>query len=373
MLYLKDMTTIVFFLPLLLIFTIFAVYGERKISAFIQDRYGPMEVGKYGWYQTVADLLKLLQKEDIVAKNTSKILFLIAPVVIFVAIFAGFSVLPITSSWSGSFTETGVYFLIAIVSLDVVGIIMAGWGANSKYTLLGALRSVAQIISYEVPVTLSIMCVIIITQSLNLQEITYQQGILINEFAGLENVKNYLFGISAMGIDVTNWGGFFSWNIVRAPVLIPVFLIYFIGTLAQSNRAPFDLPEEESELVGGFMTEYSGFRWAILMLSEYGMMLLVAILGVVLFFGGWNTILPNIGAVTFADWTTGAAGSITGNMWSIFWLLTKAIFWVVVQIWVRWTFPRLRIDQLMNLSWKYLTPFALVLIFMTSFWRLLMI
>ena len=150
------MTTIVFFLPLLIGYTIFAVYGERKISAFIQDRYGPMEVGKYGWYQTVADLLKLVQKEDIVSHNANRRLFLIAPIIIFVAIFSGFAVIPISSGWTGSITENGVYFLLAIISLDVIGIIMVGWGANSKYTLLGAIRSIAQIISYEIPVALTV-------------------------------------------------------------------------------------------------------------------------------------------------------------------------------------------------------------------------
>ncbi|MDH5365999.1 MAG: NADH-quinone oxidoreductase subunit H [Cyclobacteriaceae bacterium] len=367
------MSTIIFFLPFILIYTIFAVYGERKISAFIQDRYGPMEVGKYGWYQTVADLLKLIQKEDIVPKKASKKLFLIAPVIIFTSIFCGFVVLPITSSWEGTLTQNGVYFLLAIVSLDVVGILMAGWGANSKYSLLGALRSVAQIISYEIPVTLSVLCVIMISQSLNLQEISYQQGILINAFPDMENVKNYLFGISALNIDVTNWGGVFTWNIFRAPVLIPVFIIYFISTLAESNRAPFDLPEAESELVAGFHTEYSGFRWAIIMLSEYGMMLLVALLGVILFLGSWNTPLPNIGNIMLANWTTGEPETIAGNLWSVFWLLSKALMWIAVQMWVRWTYPRLRIDQLMSLSWKYLTPFAMFLIFVSGLWRLLMI
>ncbi|MDH5474825.1 MAG: NADH-quinone oxidoreductase subunit H [Cyclobacteriaceae bacterium] len=367
------MSTLVFFLPFLLMYTVFAVYAERKISAFIQDRYGPMEVGKYGWYQTVADLLKLIQKEDIIPKNANKTLFMLAPIVIFTAIFCGFAILPLTSSWVGSLSQNGVYFLIAIVSLDVVGILMAGWGANSKYSLLGSLRAVAQIISYEIPVTLSVLCVVMISQSLSLQEISYQQSVLINVFPDLESTKNFLFGIKTMAIDVTAWGGFFTWNIFRAPVLIPVAVIYFISTLAESNRAPFDLPEAESELVAGFHTEYSGFRWAIIMLSEYGMMLLVAILGVILFFGSWNTPLPNIGNITLANWTTGQPGTIIGNLWSILWLISKAMLWVMAQMWVRWTYPRLRIDQLMNLSWKYLTPFAIFLIFMSGLWRLLMI
>ena len=360
------MTTLVFFLPALLLYTIFAVYAERKISAFIQDRYGPMEVGKYGIIQTVADLLKLIQKEDIVPIKASRILFLIAPIIIFAAVFGGFAVLPVSAYWMGSLTENGVYLLLAIVSLDVIGILMAGWGANSKYTLLGALRSVAQIVSYEIPVTLTVLCVVMISQSLDLQEISYQQSTLVNNYSGLENWTNYLFGIKYFDVETTSIGGFLTWNIFRAPILIPVFIIFFIGTLAESNRAPFDLPEAESELVAGFHTEYSGFRWAIIMLSEYGMMLLVALLGSVLFLGSWNTPLPNFGSIALADWTT-------GPIWGIVWLMGKAVLWVSVQMWVRWTFPRLRIDQLMNLSWKYLTPAAIFLIFVTGFWRLLMI
>ena len=368
------MTTILFFLPFLLVYTVFAVYSERKISAFIQDRYGPMEVGKYGILQTVADLLKLIQKEDIVLKAADRKLFLLAPIVIFVAIFAGFSVLPVTSSWAGAGVEAGVFLLLAVVSLDIIGIIMAGWGANSKYSLLGAMRAVAQIISYEIPVGLAVLCVVVITQSLDLQAISYQQGILTNSYSGLGNEVNYLFGLSSLGIDVTNVGGILTWNILRAPVLIPVFIIYFIATLAECNRAPFDLPEAESELVAGFHTEYSGFRWAVVMLSEYGMMLLVSFLGVILFLGSWNTPLPNIGeSVLLANWTTGTPGTWAGNFWSASWLISKTLIMVGIQMWVRWAFPRLRIDQLMNLSWKYLTPAAILFILLSGIWRLLMI
>lgn len=333
-----------------------------------------MEVGKYGLIQTVADLLKLIQKEDVVLKAADRKLFVVAPIVIFVSVFAGFSVLPVTSSWAGAGVEAGVFLLLAVVSLDVIGIIMAGWGANSKYSLLGAMRAVAQIISYEIPVGLTVLSVVVITQSLDLQAISYQQGILVNQYAGLGNEVNYLFGIKALGVDVSNWGGIFTWNILRAPVLIPVFVVFFIATLAECNRAPFDLPEAESELVAGFHTEYSGFRWAIIMLSEYGMMLLVSFLGVILFLGSWNTPFPNIGdSVLLAQWTTGVPGTLAGSLWTAFWLISKTLALVGVQMWVRWAYPRLRIDQLMNLSWKYLTPLAIFLILISGLWRLLMI
>ena len=351
------MNTILFFLPFIIIFVVLAVYAERKVSAFIQGRYGPMEVGKYGLLQTVADLLKLIQKEDIKPAAIDKKLFLVAPVLIFVFVFAGFSVLPVSSVWSGSYVETGVYFLLAIVSLDVIGILLAGWGSNNKYSLYGAMRSVSQIISYEIPVAISVLTVVVISGTLNLQEISLQQSIL-NETP--------LFAIE-------EWGGFFTWNIVKFPLLIPVFIIYFIASLSESNRAPFDLPEAESEIVAGFQLEYAGFRWSLIMLAEYGMMLLVSILGVVLFLGSWSTPLPNIGSVALADWTTGQPGTLAALLWGIFWLVGKSLFIVFIQMWVRWTFPRLRVDQLMTLGWKYLIPAGLVLLFSTCLYFLLLI
>jgi len=365
------MSTIIFFLPYLLLVVIFAVYGERKISAFIQDRLGPMEVGYYGILQSVADLLKLIQKEDIVPKAADRKLFLIAPILIFTIVFAGFSLLPVTSSWRGSTAETGIFFLLAIVSLDVIAIIMAGWASNNKYALLGAIRSAAQIIAYEVPLTLSVLCVIVLSQSLDLQTISYQQGIWIN-LAEPESV-NYLFGLKSLGVDITDVGGILSWNVVRMPFLFLVWVIFFIASLAECNRAPFDLPEAESELVAGFQTEYSGFRWSIIMLAEYGMMLLVSILGVILFFGSWNTPLPNIGSLKLAEWTGGLPGEVSGNILSAFWLISKTSLMIFLQMWVRWTFPRVRIDQLMTLGWKYLTPFAIFFLLLCGVWRLLMI
>lgn len=312
------------------------VYAERKISAFMQDRLGPMEVGYYGLLQTIADLLKLLQKEDIVPAAADRLLFKAAPILIFLAIFAGFAVIPLSSEWSGSGLQTGVFFLLAIISLDVIGIIVAGWSSGNKYSSLGAFRAVAQIISYEVPLTLSVLCVAMFNNTLDLQKISIAQS-------------------SSLGI--------VGWNVIQMPFLFIAFIIFFIASLAESNRAPFDLPEAESELVAGFHTEYSGFRWAIVMLAEYGMMLLVSMLGSVLFFGSWNTPLPNVGSFELANMTS-------GPVWGIVWLVLKTIAITVLQIWVRWTYPRVRIDQLMNLSWKYLTPAGLVLVVITGIWKI---
>ncbi len=353
-------------LALTLATVVVGVYAERKISGFIQDRLGPTEVGPYGLLQLFADLLKLLQKEDIVPRLADRWMYLVAPCLIFVAIFLGYAVVPLGPDWIGSSTAIGLFWLMAIVSLDVLGLIIAGWASNNKYSLFGAIRSVAQIVSYEIPLGLSVLCVAMICQSLDLQEISFQQGIFSQE-------KIYFFGIKSWGLDVTANGGFLSWNIFRMPLFFIAFIIYFIASLAECNRAPFDLPEAESELVGGFHTEYSGFRWALVFLSEYAMMMLVSILGVVLFLGSWNTPLPNIGPVRLADWTSGEPGTLLGNISGMFWLLAKAALLILIQIWVRWTYPRLRVDQLMYLGWKVLTPAALVMVVLSGIWRLLMV
>ncbi len=293
-----------------------------------------MVVGPKGLLQTVADLLKMLQKEDIRAKNVDLVPFLLAPFVVFLAVFAGYSVLPLNASMTGPGISSGLFLLLAVISLDVLGILMAGWSSNNKYSLFGAMRSVAQIVAYEIPLGLAVLSVIIITGTLDLSIISSQQ----------------------------TGNGILSWNIVNHPVLIFTFIIYFTASLAEANRTPFDLPESESELISGFHTEYSGFRWGIFMLSEYGMMLLLSIVASILFFGGWNSPLPDLGL--------GLYELTSGTYWGSFWLLSKALLLVFVQMWVRWTLPRLRVDQLMGLSWKYLTPASLLLLFICGIWKL---
>jgi NADH-quinone oxidoreductase subunit H len=345
---------------------IVSVYLERKVSAFIQDRVGPMEVGKWGLLQLFADLIKLLQKEDIIPNSADRKMFKMAPYLIFAAVFVGFSFIPISSGLQAVNIQTGVFILMGLISIDILGILMAGWSSNNKYSLLGAMRSAAQIISYEIPLGISILCVCMISTSLNLQEIISQQGIFSSE-------QNYLFGIKALGIETNQIGGFLTWNIFRSPLLIPVFVIFFISALAEANRAPFDLPEAESELIAGFQTEYSGFRWAILFLAEYGMMLLMSLLAVILFLGGWNTPFPNIGPVKLADWTSGTPDALSAHFWGAFWMFSKAYLLMLIQMWVRWSFPRVRVDQLMYLCWKVLTPIGLLLLLFCAYWRVLMI
>lgn len=330
----------------------------------MQDRLGPMETGPYGLLQTVADLLKLIQKEDIVPTASQRLLFLVAPLLAFVAVFAGFSVLPVGESWHGAAIHSGVFFLLAIVSVDVIALVMAGWSSNNKYSTLGAFRAAAQLLSYEVPLGLTVLTVCVYAGTLNLHEVSVQQGVQAEG-------TSYILGIKALG-DSSTWGGIFTWNVLRMPVLLPVWIIFFIASLAECNRAPFDLPEAESELVAGIQTEYSGFRWATIMLAEYAMMLLVSIIGAILFFGSWYSPLPNVGSVTLANWTNGEVGTWSATAWGFFWLMGKALFFVIVQMWIRWTFPRLRINQLMTVCWKYLTPFALFFLLLTAVWKLLL-
>ena len=322
--------TFIFYLFFLLIFVVLAVYAERKTAAFIQNRLGPMVVGPYGIFQTLADLLKMLQKEDIRANAVDLMPFLVAPIIVFTAVFGGFSLLPLKLRCRWVISFKWVVFIVGNYFIGRSRILMAGWASNNKYSLFGAMRAVAQIISYEIPLGLSILCVVIFAGTLDLQAISVRQ---------LGN-------------------GLLDWNIIKYPVLIVPFVIFFISGLAESNRTPFDLPESESELIGGFHTEYSGFRWGIFMLAEYGMMLLMSILGVVLFFGGWNSPFPTMGL---------------GVLWESFWLLSKALLLVFIQLWIRWTFPRLRVDQLMALSWKYLTPISILMLFLCGIWKLYLI
>jgi NADH-quinone oxidoreductase subunit H len=336
------------------VFGLFAVYAERKISAFIQDRLGPMETGKYGSLQTLADILKLIQKEFIIPTPADKVLFVIAPVIIYMAVYLGFAALPWAPGIIPASLNIGVFYIFAILSVDTIGILMAGWGSNNKYALLGSMRSVAQIISYEIPAGIAVISAVMISQSLNLQEITHTQGIL-------SPVKVYFLGLW----DVQHIGGILAWNIFQVPHLIIAYVIYFIASLAECNRAPFDIPEAESELVAGFHVEYSGLRFAFVFLAEYSMMFLVGMIGVILFLGGWNTPLPNIGSVTLADWTT-------GTVWGVIWIAVKTCLVVAAQIWIRWTLPRFRVDQLMSFCWKVLTPLAFLCMILSGVWRITM-
>ncbi len=322
--------TLMAFVPLVWVipFALFAVWWERKISAHMQDRLGPMFTGGWhGWAQTIADILKLIQKEDIIPAAADKKLFKLAPYVVFAGSYAAYAAIPFSAAYIGAEINIGLFYVISISSLVVVGLLMAGWASNNKWSLYGALRSAAQIISYEIPVALSILAVVMVVGTFDLQEINRLQT-----------------------------GPIWHWLVFQKfPLLLFASLIYFIASLAEVNRTPFDLPEAESELVGGYHTEYGGMRFALLFLSEYANMFAVSAIAVTLFFGGWNS--------PFGDFLSGA-------WWGVFWFLSKGMVVIFVQMWLRWTLPRLRVDQLMYVGWKVLIPFSFVLILGIGAWVL---
>lgn len=315
-----------------------------------------MQQGPYGVLQAVADIGKLVQKGRNMLAGADGLLFFLAPVLVFAAVFAGFAAVPIWPGLAPAWTGAGVFYLLAVISLDVAGIWMAGWASFSKYPLLGAMRAVGQLLSYEVPLGLCVLCVVIWAGTADIATLSALQG--------LQEVPVFLFGSERLGVDVGAVGGFLTWNVVQVPWFLPLFVIYYLCTLAECNRAPFDLPEGESELVGGFHTEYSGFGFSIFFLAEYALMVLISLLGVFLFLGGWNTPLPNLGPLALAEWT-----SADHSLWAVGWLTLKVWLLLFSHVWIRWTLPRLRIDQLMHLGWKVLTPAALLMLLATLAWR----
>ena len=319
-------TAVVMFL-FVAVFALVAIWLERKISAHMQDRLGPMEVGGWhGWAQTIADTLKLLMKEDIIPEKADRILFKVAPALVFAVALATFAVFPWSADFIPANLNVGLLYILSISSLTVIGILMGGWASNNKWSLYGAMRAAAQIVSYEIPVALSLVSVVMISGSLSMQDIVLAQE-----------------------------GTFLSWNIFRFfPLMFIAFIIYFIASLAEVNRTPFDLPEAESELVGGFHTEYSGMRFAFFFLAEYANMFIVSALATVTFLGGWQA------PFAFLDFIPAA-----------FWFLGKSMFLVSIQMWLRWTLPRLRVDQLMYTAWKVLTPFSFVVILILGIWQLI--
>ena len=289
---------------------LFLIWLERKVSAHIQRRLGPMEVGSLGSLQTVADMLKLLGKQLLTPVAADRAVFLLAPALVFLPTLCLASLIPIAGAEAFAEQPYGLVLIIALSGLTVIAIFMAGWSSNNKYAVLGGMRSVAQVIAYEIPVLLAALSVVLIAQSTNLRVIA---------------------GTRVLGLPV----------LFVQPVAA---VLYFIGITAETNRAPFDIPEAESELVGGFHTEYSGMRFAMFFFAEYTNMLVLGALGATRFLGGWHgPLLP---------------GPV--------WLLLKAYAVILVMMWMRWTYPRLRFDQLMSFAWKLLIPVALVNLVLTA-------
>ena len=313
-----------------------AVYAERKISAFMQDRLGPMgqgvglHAGKWGILQTAADAVKLITKEDIIPATADRKLFIIAPFIIFTASFTAFAAFPFNEYLVAADFNIGLFYILAMGSVGVIGIILAGYSSNNKWSLYGAMRSAAQIVSYEIPAGLSVLSVVMLSGSLAFKEIVAAQT--GTTLAILPN-----------------------WFILDNPFTFIAFWIFFVAGVAEVNRTPFDLPEAESELVAGWMTEYSGMRWSFFFLAEYANMFIVAGVASLLFLGGWLSPIP---------------GYLEGNLWGIFWFISKISFLIFVMMWFRWTFPRLRTDQLMRLCWKFFLPASFVTIIGVGIWDL---
>ncbi len=322
---------IVIVLAAVLVTVMYLVLLERKVQAWVQVRLGPMRVGPHGVLQPIADVLKLFVKEDITPVRADKWVFTLAPIIVLVPAIIAFAVIPFGDSVSIfgkpvplyiADLNVGLLYVVAVASIGIYGIILGGWSSNSKYPLLGALRSSAQLISYEVAVTLTFVSVILASGSLSMVDIIAAQ--------------------KANGV----------WFAFVQPVAL---FIYAVGALAETNRSPFDLPEAEQELVAGFHTEYSGMRFALFFLAEYANMIVVSAIATTLFFGGWLRPFPNVEFLWFLDYVPSWA-----------WFTIKTLLVLYVFLWIRATLPRYRYDQLMKLGWKFLIPLAIANILVTA-------
>lgn len=333
--------TLIFTLVFIPVIPLVGTYLDRKILGLMQDRLGPTYVGPFGSLQSVVDMVKLLSKEDIKASAADNIIFSLAPVVFLAPIITAFVVLPFSPYVTVSALATGIIYLVALSSLDVIGVFMAGWGSNNKYALIGGLRSAAQMISYELPLVLSLIPVIMLTSVLN---------------------KNGVGSISLTDIINVQLQPWWLWFVLVQPLGL---LIYYTCGLAETNRAPFDLPEAESELVAGYLTEYSGLRWAMFFLGEYANMVIVSVITTALFLGGWSG--PGANQGFWVGLLGGFGGSLVFNIIAVFWFMVKLWIMIFVFVWIRATLPRLRADQLMRFAWLVLIPITLFNILVSGF------
>jgi len=302
------------------------IWMERKVAGRMQDRLGPTRTGwKFGWAQSPADGLKLLMKEDLIPDEADQPLFRLAPYLVFVGAFLPFMVLPFADGWVSLNLNIGVIFVSAVLGLEVFGVILAGYASGSKWSLYGGMRQAAQVVSNEVPMALCLVVPVMAAGTMNMVEIVHAQE-----------------------------GGFWNWFMFRDPFTFGAFFLFFLPSLAACKRAPFDLAEAESELVAGFLTEYSGMRWAFFFFAEYGAMFVVAGVAVSLWMGGW--------------WNFGIPVGPTQPVLQAAVFVTKSILLVFVMIWIRWTLPRLRIDQVMHTCLKYFIPIACFMLLGAAIW-----
>ena len=314
----KTVTSILMIIVPLFLVVAYVTYSERKIIGFMQSRMGPMRVGPYGLLQPIADVLKLVSKEIIIPTSANKGIFLTAPMLMLIPSLLVWSVIPLSEYFIISNINAGLLFILALTSLSVYGVILAGWASNSKYAFLGSMRSAAQIIAYEIAMGFALVGVLMLSGSLNLQNIIYAQS-----------------------------GSIFNWYWLP---LFPLFLIYFIAGVAETNRAPFDVSEGESEIVAGFHVEYSGMAFAMFFLAEYMNLILISILCAIMFFGGWLSPFQGTVIDSYLLFVPG-----------FFWLSIKTLVFIFIFLWLRATLPRYRYDQIMRLGWKVFLP-------ITFFW-----
>jgi NADH-quinone oxidoreductase subunit H len=360
--FLQFVVTFVSIFGFVMTSAVILILAERKIMAWMQDRLGPIHTGPWGLLQTVADVGKLLLKEDIRVADSDKLLFLLSPSIFMAPVIAAFAVLPFSPyiSLPGTALATGIVYYVAMSSIDVVAVVMAGYSSNNKYSLIGGLRAAAQMISYELPLVLALVGVVMLTSVLagtpgypghdSIGTISLRQ---IIDFQGVWHktgnpVLDFIFEGN------TPW----EWFILIQPLML---VIYYICGLAETNRAPFDLPEAESELVAGYVTEYSGMRWALFYLGEYGNMTIVSAIATILFLGGWSG--PGVAYLTGLNvpvW------GLVGNLLALAYFVLKVYLLCAVFIWVRATLPRLRSDQLMRFAWLILIPITLGNILLTG-------
>ena len=366
--FLAIFSAFVLMFGLMLVSAIFCVWLERKVAGRIQDRLGPTRVGgKFGWLQTLADGIKLLVKEDFIPAAADHMLFRVGVYVALVGSFMGFLALPFGLGVVAMDLNVGLFFILAVMSSEVFGIILIGYGSGSKWSLFGGMREAAQMVSYEIPMAICVIVPVIVAGTMNLNRVAMQQS-----------------------------GGLWNWYVFHDPFTFGAFWMYFTCAMASCKRAPFDLAEAESELVAGFHTEYSGFRWLVIFMAEYGSMVAVSGIASVMFLGGWSIGLPwellgltdadgnrvtdlaqLFGGISWLQWQVTQNTMIDwgmgfGNTINVIVFIFKCWFLVFIMMWVRWTLPRLRIDQVMMTCLKYLVPISCVLLVGVSLWQLLL-
>lgn len=320
-----------------LLFAGLGSYVERRVVGFFQSRLGPNRVGPEGILQFVADGIKLVLKEDLIPAAADKLLFRAAPYLLFIGTLGVFAALPFSKTIGVTNLNLGLLYIMAISGLVVIGIIMAGWGSGNKWSLLGGMRSAAQMISYEIPIGICFLTIIMMAGTMNMNEIIAQQD-----------------------------GGFWRWFVFRYPPFTMIaFLIYYIASLAEVNRTPFDIPEAESEIVAGYHTEYSGMRFAYFYMGEYANMFVVSAIASIIFLGGWQSPFPFFILDIFGR------HEVLVMIEGFGWFLAKSLFLVYVMMWLRWTLPRYRVDQLMEICWKVLMPVAFANMLFIGVWVLI--